>query len=78
MKALVSKVLKEHQAEKLVLSMLKAAKKPLKTSEIEERTSAMGVSCPDSAARFLNKLRFKGVIKGKLSIDDKGWVWWTE
>ncbi|MCK4717493.1 MAG: hypothetical protein KAT70_02395 [Thermoplasmata archaeon] len=65
-------------AEAFIINALKEAKRPLLTREIEERTRAAEEQCPDSAVRFLNKLRLKGAIKGELSIEKRGWVWWVE
>lgn len=70
--------LKEPDAEKLIISLLSQAKKPLATREIEEKVQGKGKQCPDSAVRFLTKMRYKGMIKGELSREYRGWVWWLE
>jgi repressor of nif and glnA expression len=49
---------------------------PLTTAQIEEEVDKLGLKCPDSAVRYLNSLRIKNIIKGKLSLEDKTWVWW--
>lgn len=51
---------------------------PLTTIEIEERFRSQNAECPDSAALFLNKMRLAGKIKGKLSMEHRGWLWWVD
>ena len=70
--------LTEPDAEKLIISILSKAKKPLATREIEENVSGKGKKCPDSAVRFLTKMRYKGIIKGELSMEHRGWIWWID
>jgi len=70
--------LSEEEAIELVLSILKAASKPLTTKEIEEETRKRLVQCPDKTPVFLNRLRLKGKIKGQLSTERRAWVWWVE
>ncbi len=72
------KNLTEPDAEKLILDLLDKADKPLTTREIEKTVQGQGKRCPDSAVRFLTKMRYKGMIKGELSIEHKGWIWWLE
>ncbi len=71
-------ILKEPDAEKLILSLLGKAEKTLTTREIEQIVQGKGKQCPDSAVRFLSKMRYKGMIKGEISIKHKGWIWWVE
>jgi repressor of nif and glnA expression len=71
-------VLKEQDAEEMILSILRRAKAPITTREIEEGVQTRGKQCPDSAVRFLNKMRYKNLIKGELSMEHKGWIWWVE
>lgn len=70
--------LAEADAEKLILSILNNTDKPLTTREIEIFVQEHGKRCPDSTVRFLAKMRYKGLIKGELSIEHKGWVWWVD
>ena len=70
--------LSEKEAIELILSILKAAGKPLTTREIEEQTQKKLVQCPDKTPVFLNRLRLKGVIKGELSPQRRGWIWWIK
>lgn len=60
-----------------IVELLKNAGRPLTTVEIEEEVNRLGLKCPDSAARYLNQLRARGQIEGKLSIPRKSWVWWV-
>jgi hypothetical protein len=71
-------VLNESDAEKLIRFLLARSKEPLTTREIERTVQGTGKQCPDSAVRFLSKMRYKGMIKGEISIDNKGWIWWIE
>jgi hypothetical protein len=68
----------ENEAIELVLSILKSAGKPLTTKEIEEETRKRLAQCPDKTPIFLNRLRLKGTIKGQLSPERRGWIWWVE
>lgn len=68
----------ESDAEKLIVSLLSKADKPLTTREIEKIVQGKGKRCSDSAVRFLTKMRYKGMIKGELSIEHKGWIWWID
>lgn len=72
------KQLTESDAERLILSLLGEAKNPLTTREIEKNVQDQGKRCPDSAVKFLSKMRYKGMIRGELSIENKGWIWWLE
>jgi hypothetical protein len=68
----------EEEAFELIMSVLKAADKPLTTRDIDGEIKKRFVSCPDSLPILLNRLRLRGLIKGQLSIERKGWVWWIE
>jgi len=72
------KKLSEKEAVQLVISLLKEAGKPLTTREIEEETRKRMASCPDKTPIFLNRLRLKGIIEGKLSAERRGWIWWIK
>ena len=61
--------------EKYILDLLQERGK-MTTQEIKECTENAGLSCPDEPVRFLNKLRIKGFIQGKISMEHKGWLWW--
>jgi repressor of nif and glnA expression len=68
----------DSEVEELVVQILRENDRKLTTQEVEERVSGQGKKCPDSAVRFLSKLRYKGKIKGKLSKEHRGWIWWLE
>ena len=74
----MQKELSESEAEELILSLLGNSKHPLTTRDIEEIVQGKGKQCPDSAVRFLSKMRYKELIKGELSLEHKGWIWWVE
>jgi len=61
-----------------MLSILKDAKEPLTTREIQEIARKALVQCPDSTVAFLNRLRIKGLVKGAFSQEKKSWIWWIE
>lgn len=67
--------LSEDEAEDFILKLLQANKK-MSTSDVERKMKGKGLKCMDGPARVLSKLKFKGLIQGKLSIKDRGWVWW--
>jgi hypothetical protein len=71
-----TRVIGGEEGEKLILQLLTDAGQPLTTREVQEETQKRLVRCPDSTAVFLNKLRLKGVIKGEMSKERRGWIWW--
>lgn len=44
-------------------------------SRLEE---AFRYKCPDDLAKTFNRLKREGLIKGKISFDDGGWIWWVD
>jgi len=70
--------LSEEESFGLIMSVLKVAGKPLTTRDVEGEIRKRLVSCPDSLPVLLNKLRLRGLIRGQLSPERKGWVWWME
>lgn len=72
-----SSELEEDEAVKLILDILESGG-PLTTREVQEVVEENRARCPDSTAVFLNKLRRRGIIEGKMSKDKGGWVWWIE
>ena len=68
----------EQEAVEILLDILRNAKGPLTTWEIEENTKKLSVACPDSTPIFLNRLRIQGIIEGQLSKEKRGWVWWVK
>lgn len=67
----------DKEAEEFILKFLKV-RGPLTTQQIEEKAKQGSVQCPDNAVRFLIKLKAKGKIKGEVSVEKKGWIWWVE
>lgn len=65
-------------AAEFIVSLLKEAGRPLTTREVQEAAEKALVQCPDSTVLFLNRLRLRGIIKGELSREKRGWVWWVE
>ncbi|MDW5561663.1 MAG: hypothetical protein SA339_00425 [Methanomassiliicoccus sp.] len=50
----------------------------LTTIELEALLKSEGAACPDDLARTLNVMRRKGLIKGAVSTERGGWVWWIK
>ncbi|MCX6649699.1 MAG: hypothetical protein NTV61_09995 [Candidatus Bathyarchaeota archaeon] len=72
-----NRVLKDEEADQLIIQLLKDAGHPLTTREVQEETQKRLVRCPDSTVVFLNKLRIKGVVHGEMSKERRGWIWWV-
>lgn len=34
--------------------------------------------CPDDLAKTFSKYRRENLIKGKISFEDGGWIWWVD
>jgi predicted transcriptional regulator len=65
------------EAESHVFSVLKEHGK-MTTRELETEVQKTGKRCPDSAVRFLMRLKTAGKIKGAVSVEKGGWLWWVE
>ena len=51
----------------------------LTTKEVEFRLAELfDYHCPDDFAKSLNKMKSAGFVKGEVSIDKGGWVWWVD
>ena len=72
-----NRVLKDEEADQLIIQLLKEAGRPLTTREVQEETQKRLVRCPDSTVVFLNKLRLKGIVHGEMSKERRGWIWWV-
>lgn len=70
------RVLKEGEADELIIQILKNTRQHLTTREIQAETEKRLVRCPDSTVVFLNNLRIKGIIKGEMNKEKRAWVWW--
>ena len=70
--------LTEDESYELIMNILKKAGKPLTTRDVEGEIRKTLTSCPDTLPVLLNRLRLKGLVKGKLSAEHRGWIWWVE
>jgi hypothetical protein len=51
----------------------------LSTRDASERLDSLfGYRCPDDLAKTLSKYRKEGKIKGEISMNVGGWVWWVD
>lgn len=51
----------------------------LTTREASDRLDHLfNYRCPDDIAKTLSKLRKSGLIKGEISMDAGGWIWWVD
>ncbi|MHA1275798.1 MAG: hypothetical protein ACTSQI_06625 [Candidatus Helarchaeota archaeon] len=66
----------EDKVTKAIILTLESEKKPMKTEEIQKVLDE--IDCPDIPPLLLNKLRLRGLIKGKLDLKQKAWLWWIE
>jgi hypothetical protein len=71
------RVLRDEEADQLIIQLLRDAGRPLTTREVQEETQKRLVRCPDSTVVFLNKLRIRGVVHGEMSKERRGWIWWV-
>ncbi len=71
------RTLSESEAERYVIDLLKKHGE-MTTKEIETNARGEGKRCPDETVLFLTKLRSRGKIKGEVSQERRGWVWWVE
>ncbi|MEM3396336.1 MAG: hypothetical protein QW620_02685 [Thermoplasmata archaeon] len=67
--------LTEEEAEKIIVDFL-ARKGRATTREIEEEVQKTGKRCADESVKFLMKLKSKGRIRGEVSMEARGWVWY--
>lgn len=65
------------EAEQFVIDLLKL-KGPLSTMEIELEARNGGKRCPDQTVLFLTKMKKKGLIRGEVSVERRGWIWWVD
>jgi len=74
-RCLPKKEFNEDKVTKAIILTLESNKKPMTTAEIQKVLDE--IDCPDIPPLLLNKLRLRGVIRGKLDIQRKTWLWWT-
>lgn len=67
----------ESEAERFVMELLDL-KGSLTTRQIEEEATRRETTCPDAIVRFLNKMKLRGLIRGKLSVEHRGWIWYRD
>jgi len=61
----------------LIVSILRQAKKPLTTRQLQQETQRLVPHCVSSNVVVLNLMRIRGTIKGRRA-EDKSWIWWVE
>lgn len=72
----VPKVMDVSEAEQFVVDLLKA-RGPLTTMQVELAARRERKKCPDQTVLFLTKMKRKGLIKGEVSVERRGWLWWV-
>jgi len=50
----------------------------MSTKEVQSALGPVVGQCPDEIARELARMRRQGLIKGEVSQEKGGWVWWME
>lgn len=68
------RVMTTSEAEDYVLGLLKK-EGPMTTMEIERVSASAGRRCPDQTVLFLTKMRGKGLVRGEVSHERRGWLW---
>ncbi len=68
------KVMDDAQAEAFVIQLLRA-RGPSSTMEVEKLARKEHRRCPDQTVVFLTKMKKKGLIKGEVSLEKRGWLW---
>jgi predicted transcriptional regulator len=64
------------QIRKEILRALK--EQGMSTKEVQSALGPVVGQCPDEIARELARMRRQGLIKGEVSQEKGGWVWWKE
>ncbi|MCX8174484.1 MAG: hypothetical protein N3F63_07785 [Thermoplasmata archaeon] len=67
--------LSEEEAERIITEFLRK-KGRATTQEIEREVQKTGKRCADESIKFLMKLKSRGKIKGEVSMEVRGWVWY--
>jgi hypothetical protein len=67
----------DEEAEQKVVALLQERGK-MTSLEVDSNFKDSGEKCPDSIVAFLASMRRKGLIKGEVSKEKKGWVWWVD
>ena len=51
----------------------------LSTKEVEIRLAELfDYHCPDDFAKTMTKLKQMGLVKGEVSMEKGGWIWWVD
>ena len=54
-------------------------KDKLTTREVEFRLAELfAYHCPDDFAKTMTKLKQAGLVKGEVSVEKGGWIWWVD
>jgi len=67
-------VMSDGEAEAFVVDALRQHG-PMTTMQIESLASVEGRRCPDQTVLFLTKMKRKGLIRGEVSLERRGWLW---
>jgi hypothetical protein len=67
----------QEEAEERIIAILKE-KGEMTSMQIDSHFKERDEECPDSLVAFLARMRRQGKIRGELSKEKRGWVWWTE
>jgi hypothetical protein len=67
-------VMSDAEAEEFVMMVLRKHG-PMTTMQIESLASVEGRRCPDQTVLFLTKMKRKGLIRGEVSLERRGWLW---
>lgn len=62
------------EAESFVIELL-ARNGPMTTRDVEQEASSEGRRCPDQTVLFLTKMKSRGLIRGDVSQERRGWLW---
>ena len=67
----------EEEAEQKVVDLLKQHGK-LTSFEIDIHFKDRDEECPDGLVAFLARMKTRGRIKGEVSVEKRGWIWWSD
>lgn len=70
----LSRTMTAPEAEAMIVEML-SKRDCMTTKEVEEAAASLGRRCPDQTVLFLTKMRSKGLIRGEVSQERRGWLW---
>ena len=62
------------EAEAYVIELL-TRRGPMTTMDIEREAASRRRRCPDQTVLFLTKMKAKGLIRGEVSQERRGWLW---